>query len=101
MNIPRELLTVPNLLTCFRFACAPVLLILAWQGHPVAFLSLLAAGFLSDALDGAIARLTGQTTQLGAMLDSSADVTTYVVVAISAGGYGLKLCAVKRSPWAL
>jgi CDP-diacylglycerol--glycerol-3-phosphate 3-phosphatidyltransferase len=84
MNVPRELLTVPNLLTCFRFACAPVLLLLAWQGHATAFLLLLAAAFLSDALDGAIARLTGQATPFGAVLDSWADMFTYLVVAVGA-----------------
>jgi CDP-diacylglycerol--glycerol-3-phosphate 3-phosphatidyltransferase len=84
MNIPRKLLTLPNLLTAFRFACAPVLLALAWQGYAAAFLLLLAAAFLSDALDGMAARMTGQVTQFGAILDSWADVITYLVIAVSA-----------------
>lgn len=84
MNIRRELLTVPNLLTSFRFVCAPVLLLLAWQGRSAAFLLLLAAAFLSDVLDGMIARLTNQVSRFGAVLDSWADMITYVTVTISA-----------------
>lgn len=78
------LLTLPNLLTCFRFAAAPVLLWLAWHGYKNLFLVLLALAFLSDALDGIAARLTGQVTQFGAMLDSWADVIIYLIIAISA-----------------
>lgn len=84
MILRRELLTVPNLLTGFRFVCAPVLLILAWQGHASAFLLLLAMAFLSDVLDGMIARLTGQVTYFGAVLDSWADMITYLTITISA-----------------
>lgn len=82
MKLHHELLTVPNLLTGFRFICAPLLLLLAWQGHATAFLLLLAAAFLSDALDGMTARLTGQVTQFGAVLDSWADMITYLTVTI-------------------
>lgn len=77
------LLTAPNLLTCIRFVCAPVLLWLAWNGHGVAFLVLLAGAFLTDVLDGLVAKLTGQITQLGAMLDSWADVILYCTIALS------------------
>jgi phosphatidylglycerophosphate synthase len=84
MKIPHELLTVPNLLTVFRLLCAPVLLGLAWQGYATAFLVLLAAAFLSDAVDGLIARLSGQVSQFGAKLDSCADVTLFLTITISA-----------------
>ncbi|MDD1641346.1 MAG: CDP-alcohol phosphatidyltransferase family protein, partial [Methylococcaceae bacterium] len=52
-------LTLPNLLTGFRFVAAPGLLWLAWQGHEIAFMILLAIAFLTDLLDGLVARLTG------------------------------------------
>lgn len=84
LKINPELLTLPNLLTCFRFVAAPVLLWLAWHGYKNYFLILLTVSFLSDALDGIAARLTGQITQFGAMLDSSADVIIYLVIAVSA-----------------
>jgi phosphatidylglycerophosphate synthase len=80
----QDLLTWPNLLTCFRFLAAPVLLGLAWHGKQHAFLILLAVSFLTDALDGFIARLTGQVSELGATLDSWADVTLYLTIAVSA-----------------
>ena len=67
LKLNPELLTLPNLLTCFRFAAAPVLLWLAWHDYKNPFLILLAVSFLSDALDGIAARLTGQVTQFGAI----------------------------------
>ncbi len=76
-------LTLPNLLTGFRFVAAPVLLWLAWHGHGIAFMILLAVAFLSDMLDGLAARLTGQVTQFGATLDSWADVINYLTIALS------------------
>lgn len=75
-------LTLPNLLTGFRLVAAPVLLWQAWQGYRVAFLLLLAACFLSDLLDGLAARLTGQVSEFGAMLDSWADVVIYLTISV-------------------
>ena len=83
MNSLRSKLTLPNLLTGFRFVAAPVLLWLAWHNHGVAFMELLAVAFFSDLLDGMAARLTGQATPFGAALDSWADVVTYLVIALS------------------
>jgi phosphatidylglycerophosphate synthase len=82
-RVLQQLMTLPNLLTCFRFVAAPVLLWLAWFDYPVAFMSVLACSFLSDALDGFAARLTGQVSSLGAQLDSWADVIIYITIAIS------------------
>jgi CDP-diacylglycerol--glycerol-3-phosphate 3-phosphatidyltransferase len=75
-------LTLPNLLTGFRFVAAPGLLWLAWHNHGIAFMSLLALAFLTDLLDGLAARLTGQVSQFGATLDSWADVITYLTIAL-------------------
>ncbi|HEY8160015.1 MAG TPA: CDP-alcohol phosphatidyltransferase family protein [Methylobacter sp.] len=82
MNDIQSKLTLPNLLTGFRFVAAPVLLWLAWNGHGIAFMGLLAITFLTDLLDGVAARLTGQVTPFGATLDSWADVITYLTIAI-------------------
>ena len=82
-HLYQQLLTAPNLLTCFRFVSAPVLLWLAWHGHEKAFL-LLAVTFLSDALDGFVARRTRQVSEFGAILDSWADVVTYSTIALCA-----------------
>lgn len=83
MNTTQSKLTLPNLLTGFRFVAAPVLLSLAWNGHGVAFMVLLAIAFVTDMLDGMVARLTGQVTPFGASLDSWADVITYLTIALS------------------
>ena len=87
MNIQNKtlnaLLTLPNLLTCFRFVAAPILLWCAWYGYGNAFLSLLAFTFLTDILDGLAARLLNQESELGALLDSTGDLITYAVMAIS------------------
>jgi phosphatidylglycerophosphate synthase len=82
-NRPAESkLTLPNLLTGFRFLAAPGLLWLAWHGYPIAFMALLAAGFLSDLLDGIVARWMGLTSEFGAILDSWADVINYLTIAV-------------------
>jgi phosphatidylglycerophosphate synthase len=75
-------LTLPNLLTGFRFVADLGLLWLAWYGYGIAFMMLLALAFLTDLLDGLAARLTGQVSQFGAILDSWADVITYLTTAI-------------------
>lgn len=82
MNDTPSKLTLPNLLTGFRFVAAPILLWLAWHGYPIAFMVLLAIAFATDLLDGMAARLTGQVTQFGATLDSWADVITYLTIAL-------------------
>ena len=76
-------LNLANLLTGFRFVAAPVLLWLAWHNHGIAFMIVLAFAFCTDLLDGFVARLMGQVSQFGAMLDSWADVIIYLTIAIS------------------
>ena len=80
----QTLLTIPNLLTCFRFVSAPVLLCLAWYGYGNMFLVLLAITFISDVLDGMAARMLGQESEFGALLDSWADLLIYFTIAVSA-----------------
>lgn len=79
-----DLLTLPNLLTCFRFVSAPVLLLLAWLGNGRLFLMLLAITFLTDVLDGMAARMLNLESDLGALLDSWGDLLIYTTLAISA-----------------
>ena len=81
-NQPSKL-NLANLLTGFRFVAAPGLLWLAWHNHGIAFMIVLACAFFTDLLDGFVARLMGQVSQFGAMLDSCADVITYLTIAIS------------------
>ena len=73
-------LTLPNLISSIRFIAAPIMLWLAWNGYGVAFMAVLALSFLTDVLDGLAARITGQMTQFGAMLDTWADLVTYMTI---------------------
>src|SRR5262249_6641592 len=68
-----SVLTPANLLTLLRLFLIPVFAISMLYSRPGwAFFTFAAAG-LTDALDGLIARTTGQLTTLGAWLDPMAD----------------------------
>ncbi len=77
-------LNIPNLLSLFRIAAAPFLLLAGWFGKPELFFILLGLMLLSDVLDGFIARMWNQTSELGAKLDSYGDGLTYLCTALAA-----------------
>lgn len=67
------MLNVPNFLTLLRLAAIPVFLIfLGDRRYDEALVVFIAAG-ITDALDGAIARMMHTKTTLGAYLDPAAD----------------------------
>ena len=67
------MLTLPNFLTLLRIIAIPIFLVfLSDDQFAAAFLLFLAAG-ITDAVDGAIARLTDTRSSLGAILDPMAD----------------------------
>ncbi len=79
-------LTTANQLTLFRLFAVPCVVILVlYDFHGWALVTFTAAG-ISDALDGVIARRSGQPTSLGAFLDPMADklllVSTFVVLTL-------------------
>jgi cardiolipin synthase len=81
------MLTLPNFLTLLRIIAIPVFLAFLAQGdHASAFILLLAAG-VTDAIDGAVARLTDTRSELGAVLDPMADklllLSSFLVLGIS------------------
>jgi len=78
-------LTVPNLLTLLRIVAIPVFLILLEDLRYREALGLFVAAGLTDALDGAIARLTHTKTTLGAFLDPAADKALLVSAFIALG----------------
>ena len=80
----RWAITIPNLLSCLRLALAPVLLLLAWEHRPRAFLVCLCVSLASDLIDGFLARRLHQRSELGAKLDSWGDLATYTVLGIGA-----------------
>jgi cardiolipin synthase len=67
------MLNLPNFLTLVRILTIPAFLILLTNDRPGVALVVFVAGGLTDALDGAIARLTDSKTELGAVLDPLAD----------------------------
>jgi cardiolipin synthase len=79
-------LTPANQLTLLRMLLIPAFVILVVYGHLGWALTVFATAGATDALDGLIARRSGQKTSLGAWLDPMADklllVTTFVVLTI-------------------
>jgi phosphatidylglycerophosphate synthase len=67
---------IPNFLSSLRLGFVPVLLILSYTGHAEIFLACLVISLLTDALDGFIARRLHATSEIGAKLDSLADLAT-------------------------
>lgn len=67
------MLNLPNFLTIIRILTIPGFLILLTSDRVGAALVLFVIGGVTDALDGAIARLTDSKTELGAILDPLAD----------------------------
>jgi cardiolipin synthase (CMP-forming) len=79
-------LTAANQLTLLRMLLVPAFAILVWYGYlGWALIVFLTAG-ITDALDGIIARRSGQRTSLGTWLDPMADklliITTFIVLTL-------------------
>ncbi len=79
-------LTLANQLTLLRMLLIPAFVILVVYGHLGWALAVFVTAGVTDALDGLIARWSGQKTSLGAWLDPMADklllVTTFVVLTL-------------------
>ncbi len=65
--------TAPNLLTLLRICMAPFLVVAILQSDFVLAFGLFVAAGLTDALDGALARILKQRSRLGQYLDPVAD----------------------------
>ena len=67
--------TIPNAIGYLRLALIPVFLVLAWNADGVSFWSAITFGAIAvgDYLDGIAARVTGQYSRLGSMLDPVVD----------------------------
>lgn len=74
--------TVPNLVSFYRLAMAPVLVALALYDERTLFIVLLCISFATDVLDGLIARIWHLSTALGARLDSIADELTFLAALV-------------------
>ena len=67
------MLNLPNFLTLIRIVAIPFFLVLLSSHLYLDALIIFVLGGLTDALDGAVARITHQQTSLGAYLDPVAD----------------------------
>lgn len=83
-NIKLRMNRVPNIISGIRILSAPILLLLAWEGYRNAFIVLLLASLVSDAIDGYIARRFNVSSKLGTRLDSLGDMAIYLTVPICA-----------------
>jgi len=82
---PSSSLTLPNVLTLLRILAIPFFAIAVWYGHHWQAFGLFAAAGFTDLLDGLIARLFDQRSDLGAVLDPAADkllmTTAFILMA--------------------
>jgi CDP-diacylglycerol--glycerol-3-phosphate 3-phosphatidyltransferase len=88
------LLTVPGLLSLYRLAVTPVIIALALSEQRTLFIVFLCLSFVTDVIDGPIARARNQCTPIGARLDSIADLSTYIAALI--GVFHFEYDAVKE-----
>ncbi len=72
-------MTVPDLLSCYRLAAAPVAAWLALEGQREAFFIVIIVSLFTDLVDGPIARWLEQDSGFGAKLDTIADACTLLV----------------------
>ncbi len=68
---------VPNALSVYRMLALPFLIHSIVIGDKQLFITLLSINLVTDVLDGLIARVFRLQTELGAKLDSLADIGTY------------------------
>jgi len=93
-GVPLTRLGIPNLLTLFRLTSLPIitLVFLSARTHPSLSLPLVvfvSVAFLTDLLDGFLARTLKMGTQLGKLLDSSTDYIILFSLALVLGVSGV------------
>lgn len=75
-----SVITVPNVICIIRLVGSFGLLAVAWTGQPYWFVGLFLVLSLSDWIDGKLARWLHQRSDLGARLDSTADMVLYAAL---------------------
>lgn len=83
-----EVLNVPNVLTLLRLVAVPIFAVLLLGGRNLEALGVFVAAGVTDALDGAIARLTNTKTVLGSYLDPTADKLLLLTAFLALGAAG-------------
>jgi CDP-diacylglycerol--glycerol-3-phosphate 3-phosphatidyltransferase len=74
-----EIYTIPNFISFYRLIAFPFIIWLAISGDEHLFAIFLIINLITDVLDGFIARTFHCETELGARLDSIADIGTYIL----------------------
>jgi len=78
----RDITAPPNLVTLARIALVPVALVFLAGGHRLAAVAALLVMFVSDGLDGHLARKLDRVTELGKILDPAADKIAVAAVLV-------------------
>ncbi len=79
IKTPKRKLSLPDWLSLYRSLSAPFLIIFIYTDERMVFSVLLLISFITDALDGFLARRMKIVTQRGAQLDSIGDAITFTV----------------------
>jgi phosphatidylglycerophosphate synthase len=91
--------SLPNLLTLLRLVLAPVMVLVACGGqHPALVLALMGFCFVTDLVDGVLARRLQSTSAFSARLDSIADFTFYLCIP-AAGWLVWPAIVAREAPW--
>lgn len=72
-------LNIPNILSLYRLVTFPVILFMLFKNEETIFAWMLCINLVTDVLDGLLARLLDQATEIGARLDSIADNGTFIL----------------------
>ena len=84
-RLPKLTINIPNILTVLRILVTPLLVILLIRDQHVYALVIFIFAGVSDGLDGLIARMFNQRSELGAVLDPIADKLLLTAAYISLG----------------
>lgn len=79
---PKDLVTVPNLITYVRFLLVPPFIYFFLKENYILAGVMIGLSGLSDCFDGFFARRLNQVTSLGKILDPIADKVTLIAVAV-------------------
>lgn len=84
-NSTKDIFKIPNILSVFRIILIPVFIYCYFVHEPFKYASfvVVAVSFLTDVVDGAVARKYDLITELGRILDPLADKLTQVTILVS------------------
>lgn len=80
----KDIVNLPNTVSLIRILMAPVLIYLALTQQPAWYIGVLLFAEFTDVLDGFLARVLNQMTEMGSHLDSWGDFIIYSTMAVCA-----------------